>query len=177
MMPIELTCETCGVLKTLTPSEAEEFVAAYRDGNRDRLRCLTCGTSLSRPLQQALDLPSPQAPPSSLSLMRRRHVRLPVDLPVDYQQPGGERAGGRVKNLSDGGLLLLAPEVLPPSTPLSLQVHAQHGERSFEGVVVWNDGGSGTATPSIPHGIRFTSPVTEGFAVELFLSESFPRQA
>jgi hypothetical protein len=98
-----------------------------------------------------------------------------VDLPVDYQQPGGERGGGLAKNLSDGGLLLLAHVALPPSTPLALQLHAHRVKRSFEGVVVWNDGGRGAGTSSIAHGIRFTSPVVEGFAVELFLSESFPR--
>ncbi len=177
MTPIELTCETCGAVKSLTAGEVEEFVAAFREGKGERLRCLTCGMSLTRPLMRALDLPSPQVPPSSAILTRRRHVRLPVDLPVDYQQPGGERVGGRVKNLSDGGLLLLAHEALPPSTPLYLQLHAHHGERSFEGVVVWNAGGPGAGKSSIAHGIRFTSPVTEGFAVELFLSESFPRQS
>lgn len=176
MTPIELTCETCGVLKTLTAREVVEFVAAFQDGNMERLRCLTCGTSLSRPLQRALNLPWPQAPQSPVIQTRRRHVRLPVDLPVAYQRPGGEEGRGRVKNLSDGGLLLLFREPLPPSTSLRLQLHAHHGMRSFEGVVVWNAAGPGAGKSSIAHGIRFTSPVNEGLAVELFLSESFPRQ-
>jgi hypothetical protein len=81
-----------------------------------------------------------------------------------------------VKNLSDGGLLLFAHEPLPPSTSLHLQLHPHHGVRSFEGVVVWNAAGPGAGTSPIAHGIRFTSPVSEGFAVELFLSESFPHQ-
>ncbi len=149
MTPIELTCEACGVLKTLTLREAEECVAAFREGDGE----------------------------SSAILIRRRHVRLPVDLPADYQRPGGERVGGRVRNLSDGGLLLLAHEALPLSTPLYLQLHAYHGKRSFEGIVAWNAGGPAAGKSSIAHGIRFTSPVTEGFAVELFLSESFPRHA
>ena len=177
MTPIELTCETCGVVKTLTPREVEELVAAFQAGSGDRLQCLTCGTSLSRPLQRALNLPSPQAPPSPVIQTRRRHVRLPVDLPVAYQRPGGEAGRGRLKNLSDGGLLLLAHDPLLPSTSLRLQLHAHHGVRSFEGVVVWNGGGPGAEKTSIAHGIRFTSPVTAGLAVELFLSESFPRQS
>jgi hypothetical protein len=176
MTPIELKCDTCGILRTLTSQEVEEFVAAFQQGNTERLRCLTCGTSLSRPLQRALDLPSAQPPQPPVIQSRRRHVRLPVDLPADYQRPDGEQGSGRVKNLSDGGLLLLAHEPLTPSTSLRLQLHAHHGDRSFEGVVVWNSAGPGAGKSSIAHGIRFTSPVTEGFAVELFLSESFPRR-
>ena len=176
MTPIELRCETCSVQKTLTSREVEEFVAACQQGNTERLRCLTCGTSLSRPLQRALDLPSSQAPQTSVIQTRRRHVRLPVDLPAGYQRPDGEQGWGRVKNLSDGGLLLFAHEPLPPSTSLHLQLHAHHGVRSFEGVVVWNAAGPGAGISPIAHGIRFTSPVSEGIAVELFLSESFPHQ-
>jgi hypothetical protein len=176
MTPIELRCETCGILRTLTSQEVEVFVAAFQQGNTERLRCVTCGTSLSRPLQRALDLPPPQPPPSPVIQTRRRHVRLPVNLPADYQRPDGEQGSGRVKNLSDGGLLLLTREPLPPSTSLRLQVHAHHGDLFFEGVVVWNSAGPGAAKSSIAHGIRFTSPVTEGFAVELFLSESVPHR-
>ncbi len=175
MTPIELRCESCGAQRSLTSREVEEFVAAFQEGNTERLQCLTCGTSLYRLLQRALDEPSPQLPQSPVTQTRRRHVRLPVDLPADYQRPDGEEGSGRVKNLSDGGLLLLAHEPLPPSTSLRLQLHGHHGDRSLEGVVVWTSAGQGVGKSSIAHGIRFTSPVTEGFAVELFLSESFPR--
>jgi hypothetical protein len=99
-----------------------------------------------------------------------------VDLPADYQRLDGKQGSGQVKNLSDGGLLLLAREPLPPSTSLRLKLHAHHGDRSFEGVVVWSAAGPGAGKSPIAHGIRFTSPVIEGFAVELFLSESFPHQ-
>ncbi len=176
MTSITLTCETCGGRLALTPPELEALVAAFQKGNGERLRCRTCGMSLGRPLQRALNLPAPEAPGASATPLRRRHVRLPFDLPVAYERPGDEKGWGRVKNLSDGGLLLLAREALPPSTPLRLQLQTHHQPLVFEGVVVWNDAGRGAEHSSIAHGIRFTSPVPEGLAVELFLSEALPRE-
>ena len=172
MARLELTCDTCGVSRALTSPEVEELVAAFRKGEGEGLRCPTCGTNMSRPLQRALDLPSPQTPQSSEIRARRWHVRLPLDLPVAYQRPGGERGWGRVKNLSDGGLLLHACEALPPSTSLRLQLHGHQRVHTLEGVVVWNDGGPEGGGSPVAHGVRFTSPVAEGFAVGLFLSES-----
>ncbi len=132
--------------------------------------------SLGRPLQRALNLPTPEALGTSAAPLRRRHVRLPLDLPVAYERPGEEKRWGRVQNLSDGGLLLLAREALPPATPLRLHLQTHHQPLVFEGGVVWNGSTSGTDQSSIAHGIRFTSPVPEGLAVELFLSEALRQE-
>ncbi len=132
--------------------------------------------SLARPLQRALNLPTPEAPGASAAPLRRRHVRLPLDLPVAYERPGEEKRWGRVQNLSDGGLLLLAREALPPATPLRLQLQTHHQPLVVEGVVVWNNSMAGAGHSSSAHGIRFTSPVPEGLAVEVFLSEASRRE-
>ncbi len=174
-MAVELTCETCGVRRPLAPPDVEALVAAFQAGNMERLRCPSCGMSLARPLQRALNLPPPEVSPAPESHARRRHVRLPFDLLVAYEQPGGERRWGRGKNLGDGGLLLLSREVLAPATPLRLQLHARARAHAREGAVVWNDAEPGSPTSAVAHGIRFTEPVSEGFAVELFLTESSPR--
>lgn len=174
-MAVELTCETCGARRPLPPPEVEALVAAFQAGNMERLRCPTCGISLARPLQRALNLPTPEVSPAPEIHTRRRHVRLPFDFPVAYEQPGGERGSGRLKNLSDGGLCMLSDEVLAPATPLRLQLHARARVHVREGAVVWNAAEPGSRKSAIAHGIRFTDPVSEGFAVELFLTESSPR--
>ena len=130
--------------------------------------------SLARPLQRTLHLPPPEASPSLETRARRRHVRLPFGRPLAYEQPGGERRQGQLKNLSDGGLCLMSGEILAPGTPLRLQLQARHGVYARPGVVVWNDAGPGSSKSNVAHGIRFTDPVREGFALELFLSASSP---
>lgn len=176
MTSITLTCETCGGRLALAPPELEALVAAFQKGNGEPLRCRTCGMSLARPLQRALNLPTPVAPGASAAPLRRRHVRLPFDLPVAYERPGMEKNWGRVRNLSDGGLLLLTREALPPATPLRLHLQTHHQPLVVEGVVVWNNPMAGADQASTAHGIRFTSPVPEGLAVELFLSDAFRRE-
>lgn len=173
---MDLTCESCGVVQRLSPPEVEALVTALRAGDMERLQCPTCGMGLSGSLQRALNLHTPETPRPAAPSWRRQHVRLAFDLPVTYQQPDAEEATGLVKGLSDGGLLLLAREVLRPSTPVRLQLHTGQGTLAFEGVVVWNDAGRGPSQSSIAHGIRFTSSVTAGLAVELFLAEAVRRR-
>jgi hypothetical protein len=79
-----------------------------------------------------------------------------------------------MKNLTDGGLCLLSREVLSPSTRLRLEIHAHERVHALEGVVVWNDAGAKPGKSSVAHGIRFTGPVTDGFAVGLFLTATSP---
>ncbi len=128
--------------------------------------------SLARPLQRALHLVPAEAPLPAGTHIRRRHVRLPLDLPVSYQRPGGAEGKGQVKNLSDGGLLLEAPEIIPPATRLRLQLHTHQGVRRFEGEVLWNDAQRRSDKLPVAHGVRFTSPGVGGLAVELFMGES-----
>ncbi len=174
-MTIELTCETCGERRPLPPPEVEALVAAFQAGDMEPLRCPTCGMSLARALQRALTLPPPAVAPAPGRPARRRHVRLPFDLPVAYELPGGERGAGRLKNLSDGGLCLLSGEALAPATPLRLQLQARVRVHAREGAVVWAAAEPGFGKTAVAHGIRFTDLVRERFAVELFLTESSPR--
>jgi PilZ domain-containing protein len=172
MAALELTCEVCNLPHTFNEREVQDLVTAFQQGGGDRLRCSNCGMSLARPLQRALHLVPVEAPLPAGSHIRRRHVRLPLDLPATYQQPGCAEGSGQVKNLSDGGLLLEAPEILPPATHLRLQLHTQQGVRPFEGEVRWNDAERRSNPPPIAHGIRFAGPGVRGLAVELFLGES-----
>ena len=176
-MAIELTCETCGARRLLPSPEAEALVAAFQAGDMERLRCPTCGMSLARALQRALHLPEPAGTPVLDGHTRRRHLRLPMDLPVDYEQPGGGRGSGRLKNLSDGGVCLLSGQALAPATPVRLQLHARHRVYAREGVVVWQATAAGPHIAVVAHGIRFTDPVREGFAEELFFSTAPPPPA
>ncbi len=172
MASLELTCEVCERSHTFSEQEIQELVSAFEQGGGDRLRCPICGMSLARPLQRALNLVHPATPLPAGSHIRRRHVRVPLDLPATYQRPGGAEGRGQVKNLSDGGLLLEAPEILPPTTRLQLQLHTHQGTRTFEGEVLWNDAERHSDKPPVAHGIRFTSPGVTGLAVELFMRES-----
>ena len=58
---------------------------------------------------------------------RRRHARFRFDLQASVRTPEGRVSEGQVKNLSDGGLLLLTPEVFPPSTPLWVELRTRQG--------------------------------------------------
>ncbi len=172
MAALELTCEVCDRSHTFNEREVQELVTAFQQGGGDRLCCPNCGMSLARPLQRALHLVPAEAPPPAGRHIRRRHVRLPLDLPATYQRPGGAEGRGQVKNLSDGGLLLEAPEILPPATHLRLQLHTHQGVRTFEGEVLWNDAERHGNNPPVAHGIRFTGPGVAGLAVDLFMGES-----
>ncbi len=172
MASLDLTCEVCGRSLTFNERQLEELFSAFHQGGGERLRCPICGMSLARPLQRALHLVPAVAPLPAGTHIRRRHVRLPLDLPATYQRPGGAEGKGQVKNLSDGGLLLEAPEILPPATHLRLQLHTHQGVRTFEGEVLWNDAERHSDNPPVAHGIRFTGPGVAGLAVELFMGES-----
>ena len=172
MAALELTCEVCERSHPFSEREVQELVTAFQQGGGDRQRCPNCGMSLARRLQRALNLVPVAGPLPAGSHIRREHVRVPLDLPATYQQPGGAEGRGQVKNLSDGGLLLEAPESLPPATHLRLQLHTHQGVRTFEGEVLWNDAERHGHNPPVTHGIRFTSPVVTGLAVDVFIGES-----
>ena len=175
MAAITLACGMCGRWRPYTEHEVKALVIAFGQGDVTRLRCPTCGTSLARPLQRALNLPPAVRPPSAEGRPSRRHARFPFDLPASFREPGGPAGWGQVKNLSDGGLLLLTREILPPSTHLRVDVRTRRGVRTFAGEVRWNDAERRSRVPPIAHGIRFACPVPQELAVELFLLDAMPR--
>ena len=170
-----LTCDMCGSSQTFDQREADALIAALRNGDNKALRCVSCGTSLARPLQRALSRLPHDHPFPVEDWTRRRHARFHFDLQASVRTPEGRVSEGQVKNLSDGGLLLVSPEIFPPSTALRMELRTRQGRRTFEGEVRWNNAERRANFPPIAHGIQFTGPVVQGLAVELFILEAMPR--
>ncbi|HWU37624.1 MAG TPA: PilZ domain-containing protein, partial [Candidatus Acidoferrum sp.] len=171
MTAMTLTCDMCGGSRTFDQREAEALIAALQHGDNEALRCLTCGTSLARPLQRVMTLPPHDHPFPAEDWTRRQHARFSFDLQASVRTPEVRVSEGRVKNLSDGGLLLLIPEIFPPSTPLWVELRTRQGGRTFEGEVRWNNAQRRANVPPIAHGIQFAGPVAQGLAVALLLED------
>lgn len=86
---------------------------------------------------------------------RRRHRRYAYDGSVNYRRLGPSTTG-RVRNLSEGGLLVELQEFLPPGTPLDLIIAVGEKSVRVEGEVVWSQELPPTPDGSYRHGIRFT---------------------
>ena len=163
-----LTCDRCGNSQAFDQREVTTLIAAFRRRDNEALRCLTCGASLAGPLS-AMNLPRDMQPLPAEDWTRRRHPRFPLDLQVTVRTPEGGVSQGQVKNLSDGGLLLLTSEIFPPPTPLRVELRARQGGRTFEGEVRWNDAQRRANVPPIAHGIQFAGPSVQGLAVAVLL--------
>lgn len=175
MAHVELICDICQLPRTVDQHEVDGLIAAVQRG--EQLKCQACGASLDGPFQRVLGLALPASRPPQEFRVRRRYVRLPLNVAATYQPPGRREGSGQVRNLGDGGLLLLAPEVLPPPTPLELQLNTRQGERRFKGAVVWNDAAPAPIKPTIRHGVCLTTPIITGMAVDLYLAEHLSGQA
>ncbi len=101
---------------------------------------------------------------------RRRHLRLPLDLPVTFQQIDGSShiQGGTIENLSDTGLMLRAAEPLLPGTSLALFVASSDGKLSLEGEVVWS---RRVGPDQAQIGVLLQPSPSKGFARQLFIQE------
>ena len=127
---------------------------------------------MAKPLQRTMTLPPHDHPFPAEDWTRRWHARFSFDLQANVRTPEGRVSEGRVKNLSDGGLLLLTQEIFPPSTPLRVDLRTRVGVGSFEGEVRWNNAERRANVPPIAHGIQFAGPVVEGLAVEVLILEA-----
>ena len=165
----------CVRWRPYTEHEVKALVIAFEQGDAERLRCPTCGSSLARPLQRRLNLSPPLRPPAAEGWPSRRHARFPFDLQASFREPGGQEGWGQVKNLSDGGLLLLTQEIFPSCTPLRMELRTRQGVRTFKGEVRWNDATRRSDVPPIAHGIQFAAPVARGLTVDLFIRGARPR--
>jgi hypothetical protein len=85
---------------------------------------------------------------------RRRHRRYAYDGPVEYRRLG-PATPGRIRNLSEGGLLVELPERFSSGTQLSLDLSL--GDRSIhaEVEVTWSTDPRDGAMTSYPHGVKF----------------------
>lgn len=101
---------------------------------------------------------------------RRRHLRLPLELPVTVERldDSGHVLGGTVQNLSDSGLLLMAAEPLAPGSTIAVSVASSTGELSLAGKVIWSRRISPDQAQS---GILFRPSPGHGFARRLFIQE------
>ena len=174
MTAITVTCDMCKNSQTFDQAGVPALIAARQHGDNEALRCPTCGTSLARHLQRAMNRPPNDHPFPAEDWTRRLHARFRFDLQANVRTPEGRVSEGQVKNLSDGGLLLLIPEILPASTPLRLELRTRQGGRTFEGEVRWNNAERRANVPPIAHGIQFAGPVVRGLAVALLLEAAPP---
>ena len=85
----------------------------------------------------------------------RRHRRYAYDGSMSYRRLGPSTTA-RIRNLSEGGLLVELPELLPPGTPLDLIMSVGEKPVRAEGEVVWSQELPASPEGSYRHGLRFT---------------------
>lgn len=100
----------------------------------------------------------------------RRHYRYTYDGPVSYQRLGPSTPG-RVRNISEGGLMVELPEPLPPGTALDLDIALGEASMHAEVEVVWSQDSS---NGSYPHGCKFTQLTLKGrMTLALFIGKIY----
>lgn len=88
----------------------------------------------------------------------RASLRIPIDLEVTCLLSPDTRLQGRIENLSDGGLLVLLPEAVPPRTRLSVAGPAWLALPPVEAEVVWTRDRS--KTEGVLHGLHILADET-----------------
>lgn len=86
---------------------------------------------------------------------RRKYRRYSYDGSISYRRLGPDTTG-RIRNLSEGGLLVELPELLPPGSSLDLVISVEEKSVRAEAEVVWSQELPTTASGSYRHGLRFT---------------------
>lgn len=106
---------------------------------------------------------------------RRRHVRLPLELPVKFHCPDAppNSVEGKTRNLSDSGLMLVATEPLPPGASITLQMVCSDRKVPLSGHVVWSRRLSDQRAQT---GIQFQPFPGDGFASQVFMREFLKEQ-
>ncbi|MFQ5846215.1 MAG: PilZ domain-containing protein [Candidatus Methylomirabilales bacterium] len=94
----------------------------------------------------------------------RASLRIPVDLEITCLVPPDTSLAGHLKNLSDGGLLVILPQAVPPRMCLSVAVPVWLALPPVEAKVVWNR--AGPERNGVFHGLRI---LTDEMGQELFL--------
>jgi len=100
----------------------------------------------------------------------RRHRRYTHDGTVTYRRLG-PGAAGQVRNISEGGLMVELPELVPPGTALDLDISV--GERSIhaEVEVVWSQD---SLRASYAHGCKFTRlELQDRLTLAVFLAKGY----
>ncbi|HET7853550.1 MAG TPA: PilZ domain-containing protein [Candidatus Methylomirabilis sp.] len=103
----------------------------------------------------------------------RSSVRIPIDLEVTCLVPPNTRLRGKVENLSDGGLLVILPQAVPPRTRVSVAGPPWLVLPPVEAEVVWTR--DGVQQESALHGLRVIANETgkELFTIGAILRSFF----
>ena len=86
---------------------------------------------------------------------RRAHRRHTFDGSVTYRQLGPDTTG-RIRNLSEGGLMVELPERFVPGTALDLVLTLGDHPIRAEVEVVWAQDPADNSNTSCVHGLKFT---------------------
>ncbi len=106
-------------------------------------------------------------------LVGHRHFpRFAVALPITGRLPQGTVPAlvGIVRNVSNGGLLVVFPRALAPETALLLTLQTQRGALELPGQVVW----AAPQPEGVRHGIASREPQSPGFLQRLLLEAPAP---
>lgn len=87
---------------------------------------------------------------------KRRHPRLVYDGPVVISRPFGPATVGRIRNLSEGGLMVEFANHYPSGTSLELVISMEGKSIAAEAKVVWSRGSPGQPDSAYQHGLEFT---------------------
>ncbi|MFQ5658400.1 MAG: PilZ domain-containing protein [Candidatus Methylomirabilales bacterium] len=87
--------------------------------------------------------------------VQRKHPRYAYDAPVIYRRLGPANTG-RIRTLSEGGLMAEFPELLPRGTHLDLLISLREGFVRADATVAWSQESPPESATSHPHGLEFT---------------------
>lgn len=103
----------------------------------------------------------------------RRHPRHPYTGPVAYRELGPTRMG-RIRNLSQGGVMVELAELHPPGTAFDLVIHLDQRSIHPQAEVIWSQNPSDGAKRGYLHGLRFTRlDLQDRLTLELFVALAF----
>jgi len=101
----------------------------------------------------------------------RDSLRIPIDLDITCLIPPYARLRGRIRNLSDGGMMIVFPREVRPQTRVSVAVPRWLNLPPVDAEVVWT--GASSVIHGVVHGLHFT---TDDMSKELFLIGTLLRE-
>ena len=149
------------VLPQAFDSDAAAMTAAMRYINREQ----------ERRVQHDLAFREWKSPGAiAAGLRRRRCLRFPVALRVIALSSGGQTREfhGVVRNVGAGGLMAEFPALLGPGSVIDLLLQTRRGLMDLAARIVWSAASNGP----VCHGLAFSLPRDESFAVGLFVGGS-----
>lgn len=87
--------------------------------------------------------------------VQRKYPRYAYEAPVIYRRLGPANTG-RIRTLSQGGLMVEFPERFPRGTQLDLLISLRENFVRAEAKVAWSQESPSNTVTSHPHGLEFT---------------------